>query len=192
MCLKRASLVTFLCFWMHIKVFFYLPSLAVAQLPAATGLIRPIWSNAAVGQQERRAWWGQNRRQRTAGRTLIPTPAPGLLIQTPTLQRPLPRSRSRDADGRSRRRVNFPFKQRGRAGVSCACASRLNKQSFLAGGRLVGAIGLLYSCGGGGGGPTLGSKSSSEAQNAGNAAGTSRKLWELRGASRSDKAPFQR
>lgn len=31
-----------------------------------------VWSNAAVGQQERKAGWGQNRRERTAGRTVSP------------------------------------------------------------------------------------------------------------------------
>lgn len=79
-----------------------------------------VWSNAAVGQQERRAWWGQNRRERTAGRTVIPTPAPGLLIQPPN-SKTISGFWSHDADGRSRRCVKFSFIPNRRTGRSQLC-----------------------------------------------------------------------
>lgn len=89
---------------------------------------REVWSNAAVGQRERRAWWGQNRRERTAGRTEIPTPAPGPRIQDPNS--PTRTFLDPDhADGRSHRCVNFSLVSK-RAGISCACVSRLSKQTF--------------------------------------------------------------
>lgn len=158
-----------------------------------------VWSNAAVGQQERRAWWGQNRRERTAGRTVIPTPAPGLLIQPPQLRNHhFNGSWSHDADGRSHRCVNFSFiSNRGSRDQLCVGFAAQQADLFFfffftsrkKNCRSKRIVSFPRSCAEGG---TLRSKSSSEAQNAGDAAVTSREFWDLRGASRTDKVPFQR
>lgn len=45
-----------------------------------------VWSNAAVGQQEREGWVGAEQKGEDSGADTLPTPAPGHLIhiQTPS------------------------------------------------------------------------------------------------------------
>lgn len=76
-------LQTYICVWHIFTLKQCVDLLSSDRVNHAHMVYQEVWSNAAVGQQERKAGWEQNRRARTAGRTVSPTPAPGLLIQTP-------------------------------------------------------------------------------------------------------------